>query len=280
MRLRTSTATRHQLFQRAGRFRRRDVLTHSLAFLFSTSAICIGLDKFLQVDTANRNIACVRTRDSPIKKEIASSHSHLRHRARPTPNELLATPIHLRCDGLTVVEWRPTVRWRRLTSPRPESIAVIDDLCVNSLEKYPKYLYDRFGWMRDNGSSVDGVSVSLLPANELVEGRSPRAMNDFLFRFKGLQTCCNWAMYVSSISSLFIRNDPLLERGGKPIAYRHFAKIFVHEMAHVMNDRYGYKPNYFPGDTKRDEQLAEEFSGAMGYEFETESPAQDIADKE
>jgi hypothetical protein len=264
----------------ARRFRRKYVLWYYFSFICATVAICIVCDKLIEVETTKQKVAYVRTREAPRRKEIEPTYSHVRHRARPTPNELLPASIHLRCSGLTVVEWRPTFRWRHLTSPRPESIAVIDDLCVKAFETYPEYVYDRFGWTRETGSSVGEVYVSLLPANELVEGRSSRALNDFSSRFKGLQTCCNWGMYVSSLSSLFIRNDPLLERGGKPIPSRYFAKIFLHEMAHIMNDKYGYIHNYFPGDKKRDEQLAEDFAGSMGYNFAAEDPSEDIANKE
>jgi hypothetical protein len=198
----------------------------------------------------------------------------------PMTQELLPEPIKLECKGLTIIEWRSTPQFQKMTSPSPEAIAVINHLCSEAFSKYPEFLWSQFNWTATTTDHNFDVKISMIPSNNNLDGDAPRSLNDFKFRFSNIpQVCCNLGLYLENRSYLLLRNDPLILSHGKLVQYPNFAKIFVHELAHVMNDKFGYKNKYFPGDVNRDEALAQNFSVWMGFTFDIENYEQDVNNK-
>lgn len=207
-----------------------------------------------------------------------ASHADARFRpsardALPRANERLAHPITLVHCG-TIVEWKPTLAFREETLPSGRALAVIDEACRVATTRYPAFL-------RAKGIATTRVSpdilptISLLPANVLLDGREPRSLNDVDQRFGGVvAACCYWGLYVDNLRHLFLRNDPLVRdhRTGQLRANDRFVRTLQHEIAHVMSARLGAFI-----DRRRDEELAEEFVAYLGITFATESSSDDLA---
>jgi hypothetical protein len=207
-----------------------------------------------------------------------ASHADARFRpsardALPRMAERLAHPITLVHCG-TIVEWKPTLAFREETLPSGQALAVIDEACRVATERYP-------GFLRSKGIAAKRAtpdmlpSISLLPANVLLDGRDPRSLNDIDARFGGVvASCCYWGLYVDNLRHLFLRNDPLVRdhRTGQLRKNDRFVRTLQHEIAHVMSARLGAFI-----DRRRDEELAEEFVAYLGITFVTESSSDDLA---
>jgi hypothetical protein len=197
--------------------------------------------------------------------------------AEPRPTERLASPIWLRHCAMQIVEWRPTTELRAETSPNDQGLAVIDETCRRAFDAYPGFLRARK--LRHVREHADWLpSVSLLPANVLLDGKSTRALNDLPSRFEAVAPgCCYWGLYVDSLNHLFLRNDPLIkDKGGQLQANPRFVRTLTHEIGHVLSSRLGVwdMQGY---DRDRDEALAEDFVAYMGFRFPAESSAEDLA---
>jgi hypothetical protein len=121
-------------------------------------------------------------------------------------------------------------------------------------------------------------TISLLPGNVLVDGKSSRALNDLPSRFEAVAPgCCYWGLYVDALNHLFVRNDPLI-RGldGKLETNPRFVRTFTHEISHILSARLGVW-DAIGYDRQRDEDLAEEFVAFMGIRYPPESSADDLA---
>jgi hypothetical protein len=197
--------------------------------------------------------------------------------ALPREAERLLQPIWLPHCRMHIVEWRSTSALRAETTPSDPALAVIDDTCRETFERYGDFLQaQRLPRLKPQPDVLP--TLSLLPGNTLLDGKALRALNDLPTRFEAVAPgCCYWGLYVDSLNHLFLRNDPLIEdEHGKLVKNPRFVRTFTHEIGHVLSahlgvwDAIGY-------DRQRDEDLAEAFVAYMGMRFPAESSADDLA---
>ncbi|HEV3191267.1 MAG TPA: hypothetical protein VGY54_12250, partial [Polyangiaceae bacterium] len=111
---------------------------------------------------------------------------------------------------MRVVEWRSTSAMLPETSLGPSALAVLDETCRTAFERYTDFLRAK-GLPRLRTRPDVLPSISLLPGNILLDGKSLRALNDLPSRFEAVAPgCCYWGLYVDSLNHLFLRNDPLI----------------------------------------------------------------------
>ncbi len=196
--------------------------------------------------------------------------------ALPRPGERLAQPIRLAHCQMTIVEWRPTVVLRDETMPTDQALAVIDETCRKAFERYDEFLRAQ-RLPRRQAPSGALPAISLLPGNTLLDGKTPRALNDIPTRFESVAPgCCYWGLYVDSLNHLFLRNDPLVrDRSGDLVVNPRFVRTLTHEISHVLSSRLGVW-DFVGYDRQRDEHLAEAFVAFMGLDAPAESSAQDL----
>lgn len=197
--------------------------------------------------------------------------------ALPRPTERLAHAVWLPNCEMNIVEWRPTSSLQAETSRSDEAVAVIDGTCRDAFARYLDFLQTmHLPHLHAQPSALP--SISLLPGNVLLDGKSVRALNDLPTRFEAVAPgCCYWGLYVDSIDHLFIRNDPLIrDDHGKLVANPRFVRTLTHELSHVMSSRLGVW-DLVGYDRQRDEDLAEQFVSFMGMRFPAESSAEDLA---
>jgi hypothetical protein len=197
--------------------------------------------------------------------------------ALPRPAERLAQPIWLPHCQMRIVEWRSTAVLRSETTPTDRALAVLDDTCREAFRRYPDFLKAQH--LPKLHSSPESLpAISLLPGNTLIDGKSPRALNDMPSRFEAVAPgCCYWGLYVDSLNHLFLRNDPLIkDASGDLVDNPRFVRTLTHEISHVLSARLGVW-DAVGYDRQRDEDLAEAFVGFMGMHFPAESSAEDLA---
>lgn len=197
--------------------------------------------------------------------------------ALPRPVERLAQPIWLPHCHMRIVEWRTTVVLRGETTPSDEALAVIDDTCRDAFDRYGDFLRSR-KLPRLHVQPDVLPAISLLPGNTLLDGKTPRALNDLPTRFEAVAPgCCYWGLYVDSLNHLFLRNDPLIkDASGGLVANPRFVRTLTHEISHILSSRLGVW-DVLGYDRQRDEDLAEDFVAFMGMHFPAESSAEDLA---
>ena len=197
--------------------------------------------------------------------------------ALPQATERLAQPIYLPHCGMKVVEWRSTSALRTETTPSEQAYGILDDTCRDAYGQYAAFLRSKkLPRLRDQPAVLP--TISLLPGNVLLDGKSLRALNDLPSRFEAVAPgCCYWGLYVDSLNHLFLRNDPLIkDDGGKLVANPRFVRTLTHEISHVLSSRLGVW-DVVGYDRQRDEDLAEDFVAYMGMHFPAESSAEDLA---
>ncbi len=207
----------------------------------------------------------------------AGGPSASRFDALPRPAERLAQPIWLPHCQMRIVEWRTTAMLRPETTPTDSALAVIDDTCRDAYQRYGAFLDSR-RLPRLHAEPASMPAISLLPGNTLIDGKTPRALNDMPSRFESVAPgCCYWGLYVDSLNHLFLRNDPLIRTsGGDLVANPRFVRTLTHEISHVLSARLGVW-DAVGYDRQRDEDLAEAFVEFMGMHFPAESSAEDLA---
>jgi hypothetical protein len=197
--------------------------------------------------------------------------------ALPRNGERLPQALWLPHCKMRIVEWRPTGALRTETSPSEQSLAVLDETCRSAFERYGSFL--RAKRLPRLHTEPDVLpTISLLPGNTLLDGKSSRALNDLPTRFDAVAPgCCYWGLYVDSLNHLFLRNDPLIkDDGGNLVENPRFVRTLTHEIGHVLSSRLGVW-DVVGYDRQRDEDLAEEFVAFMGMRFPAESSAEDLA---
>lgn len=197
--------------------------------------------------------------------------------ALPVATEKLPEQITLsECPRLRIVEWRATSTLP-YTAKSDAGVAVIEKACKLALARYPAFLKSKGLSFTRAALSVD---VALMPANTILEGKDPRNLNDTKGRFQVVQpTCCSWGIFDAPLSFLFLRNDPVYDRGGVISTNKFFVRTLLHEMAHVLNDKWQVKTRHFPGNDQRDEEIAEEWVSFLGIRYKTESSSEDYGVK-
>jgi len=197
--------------------------------------------------------------------------------ALPRPVERLAQPIWLPHCHMRIVEWRTTVLLRSETTPNDQALAVIDDTCRDAFDRYGDFLRSR-KLPRLHVQPDVLPAISLLPGNTLLDGKTPRALNDLPTRFEAVAPgCCYWGLYVDSLNHLFLRNDPLIkDASGALVANPRFVRTLTHEISHILSSRLGVW-DVLGYDRQHDEDLAEDFVAFMGMHFPAESSAEDLA---
>jgi hypothetical protein len=197
--------------------------------------------------------------------------------ALPRPGERLAQPIWLPHCGMRIVEWRSTVTLHAETTASDQALAVIDGTCKEAFDRYGDFLRTK-KLPRLHATPDVLPAISLLPGNTLLDGKTPRALNDLPSRFEAVAPgCCYWGLYVDSLNHLFLRNDPLIkDADGSLVANPRFVRTLTHEISHVLSSRLGVW-DVVGYDRQHDEDLAEEFVSFMGMRFPAESSAEDLA---
>jgi hypothetical protein len=197
--------------------------------------------------------------------------------ALPGLSERLTQPVWLPHCGMRVVEWRPTSSMLPETSVGPSALAVLDETCRSAFDRYTEFLRAKgLPHLRNRPETLP--SISLLPGNILLDGKSLRALNDLPSRFEAVAPgCCYWGLYVDSLNHLFLRNDPLIRgESGALEPNPRFVRTLTHEISHVLSSRMGVW-DIVGYDRQRDEDLAEQFVEFMGMRFPAESSAEDLA---
>jgi hypothetical protein len=197
--------------------------------------------------------------------------------ALPRATERLAQPIWVPHCGMRIVEWRSSTALHAETTLSGAALAVLDDTCREAFERYGDFL--RVKKLPRLHMRPDILpAISLLPGNTLLDGKSPRALNDLQSRFEAVAPgCCYWGLYVDALNHLFLRNDPLIkDESGNLTVNPRFVRTLTHEISHVLSSRLGVW-DVVGYDRQRDEDLAEEFVTFMGMRFPAESSAEDLA---
>ena len=165
----------------------------------------------------------------------------------------------------------------RETTMSEQALQVMDDSCQNAFGRYAEFLRAR-RLPRLRGEPDVLPTISLLPGNTLLDGKSPRALNDLPTRFEAVAPgCCYWGLYVDSLDHMFVRNDTLIKNdSGELVANPRFVRTLTHEISHVLSSRLGVW-DIVGYDRERDEDLAEDFVAFMGMRFPAESSAEDLA---
>jgi hypothetical protein len=234
----------------------RNALTSRIARLLALAAL--GLVGFVATPSSGRPSAT-------------------RFDALPRASERLAQSVWLPHCNMRVVEWRSTASLTGETTQSDQAVAVIDDTCRRAFARYHDFLRTKkLPRLRDEPTSMP--SVSLLPGNVLLDGKSARALNDLPSRFEAVAPgCCYWGLYVDALNHLFVRNDPLIRGiGGALEPNPRFVRTLTHEISHVLSARLGVW-DIVGYDRQRDEDLAEEFVAFMGIKYPPESSADDLA---
>jgi hypothetical protein len=196
--------------------------------------------------------------------------------ALPLAEERLAQPVWVPHCGMHVVEWRSSPALQAETSVGEQAISVIDATCRNAFARYGDFLRtQRLVPRRVEPTTLP--TMSLLPGNVLLDGKSLRALNDLGSRFEAVApACCYWGLYVESINHIFLRNDPLIRAdGGALQANPRFVRTLTHELSHVLSTHLGVW-DAVSYDRDRDERLAENFVAFMGLQSPVESSSEDL----
>jgi hypothetical protein len=197
--------------------------------------------------------------------------------ALPRGSERLSEPLVVPHCGMRIVEWRSTGSLEAETSRSEQALAVLDDTCRAAFQHYGAFLrHKKLPRLHVEPETLP--AISLLPGNTLLDGKSPRALNDLPSRFEAVAPgCCYWGLYVDSLNHLFLRNDPLIkDESGALVPNPRFVRTLTHEISHVLSSRLGVW-EVVGYDRQRDEDLAEEFVAFMGMRFPAESSAEDLA---
>lgn len=177
---------------------------------------------------------------------------------------------------MRIIEWRSTSQLSDETKPTDAALGVIDETCQHAFDRYGEFLREK-KLPRLHARPDTLPAISLLPANTLLDGQSPRALNDLPSRFDAVAPgCCYWGLYVDSLNHLFVRNDPLVKGASGLEPNPRFVRTLTHEIGHVLSSRLGVW-DAVGYDRQRDEDLAEEFVEFMGIHFPAESSAEDLA---
>jgi len=195
----------------------------------------------------------------------------------PHPDERLTHEIRLAACSMSIVEWRSTEELLAETSVTDQAVAVMEDTCKATYARFNEFLRSK-NLPRARSQPDSLPSISLLPGNTLLDGKSPRALNDLPTRFVAVAPgCCYWGLYVDSLSHLFLRNDPLIRNGDGALEPNpRFVRTLTHEISHVLCSRLGVW-ELIGYSRQMDESLAEDFVHFMGMEFPAESSAEDLA---
>jgi hypothetical protein len=225
-----------------------------------------------------RFLACTTVASLAFFARPSDGHSSAtRFDALPRTTERLPRPVWLPHCRMRIVEWRPTAALRAETTLSDQALQVIDETCQTAFARYAEFLRAR-RLPRLRGEPDVLPAISLLPGNTLLDGKSPRALNDLPSRFEAVAPgCCYWGLYVDSLNHLFVRNDPLVKDDSGELAPNpRFVRTLTHEISHVLSSRLGVW-DVVGYDRERDEDLAEDFVAFMGMRFPAESSAEDLA---
>jgi hypothetical protein len=144
-------------------------------------------------------------------------------------------------------------------------------VCENVFSKYPDFIKRKFDIVP---STSIKIYFSFLPANQLIDGKEYRNLNDNKFRFskyRAKDDCCLWGQYITRHKWIFIRNDAVYYKEGKLIINKFFTRTLAHEITHALNHQSGVKDKYLNSSTIEDEILVEEFLKYAGYSQDNES---------
>jgi hypothetical protein len=225
-----------------------------------------------------RFLACTTIASLAFFARSSDGHAPAtRFDALPRAGERLPRPVWLPHCHMRIVEWRPTAALRPETTLSDQALQVIDETCQTAFARYSEFLRAR-RLPRLRGEPDVLPAISLLPGNTLLDGKSPRALNDLPTRFEAVAPgCCYWGLYVDSLNHLFVRNDPLVKDDSGELAPNpRFVRTLTHEISHVLSSRLGVW-DVVGYDRERDEDLAEDFVAFMGMRFPAESSAEDLA---
>lgn len=215
----------------------------------------------------------------------------------PLPNEALTgpdgqpQPIQLpACPGVSIVEWRADshVPWTDPAFPgvREAGVRVMNRLCGLALQRFPEFARSKGLKLQQQRFTA---SISLIPANPNFDGGLDRNLNgwdhpnrtgDGRFYFvtpyhdpscvrqygvSAVLQCSRdslWGVYDFSHSFIFHRNDPV-DRNLH--STRFFERSFLHELAHLLSDKWGLIGVAWPRSSDRDEWMADEWTRYLGY---------------
>jgi hypothetical protein len=196
--------------------------------------------------------------------------------ALPLAEERLPKPVWLPHCRMHVVEWRSSPALEAETSVGEQALSVIDTTCRDAFARYGDFLRSQ-GLTQTRVEPTALPTMSLLPGNVLLDGKSLRALNDLASRFDAVApACCYWGLYVESLNHIFLRNDPLIRaENGALQPNPRFVRTLTHELSHVLSTHLGvWDAASF--DRDRDERLADQFVSFMGLQFPVESSSEDL----
>ena len=136
----------------------------------------------------------------------ASAQSLLNETVQPTSMERLAEPISLTCSGFVIVEWRKSNYLGDISGPTPQGIESLNKICDEGLKKYSEFL--KIKKLKFNVKNVN-ISISLMPANSLLDGKNSRNLNGERFFSAGVEKNTIWGVFYRREGFLFLRNDPI-----------------------------------------------------------------------
>lgn len=184
--------------------------------------------------------------------------------------ELKEKVILPNCNDSVIVEWKAS---KNIEHTKFSNIQknIILTICEDVFTKYPIFIKKKF----DIVPTTDiKMNFSFLPANQLIDGKEFRNLNDNKFRFskhRPKDDCCLWGQYFTRHKWIFVRNDAVYYKEGKFIINKFFTRTVAHEITHALNHQSGVKNKYLNSSTIEDENLVEEFLKYAGYSQDHES---------
>lgn len=195
----------------------------------------------------------------------ASSAHDDRTQMMPLNSERLDNKIYLsECEGLNIIEWRPTPGKVKNTSPNKKSINIINNICELVFSEYPSFIQkEGYSEKRKYLNATRNSYACLMPADINDHGLDFRNLNDNDFRFKNRKVNgveYFWGYYDYKYKTVFMANDPIDENGN---LNENFQTVFAHELYHMISH---YTEIYSEVGPAEEERMAKRFTTYIGLD--------------
>jgi hypothetical protein len=172
----------------------------------------------------------------------------------PTQTEKIHLTIP-HCSQFTIIEWRGDPDFPKWTTPNPQTLQVLEEVCYLALKTFPEFT----GYKIKKSFKF---SLALMPFSLERSGQGKRNLNDIKNRFKYRNKSYNQGEVVPILGYtqhnqriIYLRHDVLWLDQPNP----DFKITLIHEMFHALSYHHGLYASH-PGDKNQaDEIQAQQF---------------------
>lgn len=186
------------------------------------------------------------------------------YKPEPHCSEKFAIPIPLRsCPGSTIIEWKDDGSVKL----NPDVLVFLDKICGEAYNYF--FSFSKKKNLTPNNSEEPNINIVFLPWDVRVNGKEPRNLNDFSYRFLTIRH-----VYMADPRNPGFRGFNIIDKHllftPSNVIYDNFANTFVHEYYHALSAHYKtWNQNCtMPECDEIDEENAENFAG---YFFQSKS---------